>query len=59
MKRNSLIGLRYRVLATDNQASLVQASLVLCRGKAYFTTPRTLGQYLLADYRGMVGCGNC
>jgi len=22
----------------------------LCRGKAYFTTPRTLGQYVLLDY---------
>jgi len=22
----------------------------LCRGKAYFTTPYTLGQYLLMDY---------
>jgi Ca-activated chloride channel homolog len=22
----------------------------MCRGKAYFTTPYTLGQYLLMDY---------
>ena len=22
----------------------------MCRGKAYFTTPETLGQYLLMDY---------
>jgi Ca-activated chloride channel family protein len=22
----------------------------MCRGKAYFTTPDTLGQYLLMDY---------
>jgi Ca-activated chloride channel family protein len=22
----------------------------MCRGKAYFTTPHTLGQYLLMDY---------
>ena len=22
----------------------------MCRGKAYFTTPQTLGEYLLMDY---------
>jgi len=22
----------------------------ICRGKAYFTTPMTLGQYILMDY---------
>jgi len=22
----------------------------MCKGKAYFTTPQTLGQYLLLDY---------
>jgi Ca-activated chloride channel family protein len=22
----------------------------ICRGKAYFTTPHTLGQYVLMDY---------
>src|SRR5579884_1974255 len=28
----------------------VQKVTEICRGKAYFTTPRTLGQYLLLDY---------
>ena len=28
----------------------VQKITELCRGKAYFTTPYTLGQYLLMDY---------
>jgi Ca-activated chloride channel family protein len=28
----------------------VQKVTELCRGKAYFTTPFTLGQYLLMDY---------
>jgi Ca-activated chloride channel homolog len=30
----------------------VQKITELCRGKAYFTTPYTLGQYLLMDYVG-------
>ncbi|MGC1594966.1 MAG: VWA domain-containing protein [Candidatus Acidiferrales bacterium] len=30
----------------------VQKLTELCRGKAYFTTPYTLGQYLLMDYVG-------
>jgi Ca-activated chloride channel family protein len=30
----------------------VQKVTELCRGKAYFTTPYTLGQYLLMDYVG-------
>ena len=28
----------------------VQKVTEICRGKAYFTTPYTLGQYLLMDY---------
>jgi Ca-activated chloride channel family protein len=28
----------------------VQKVTEMCRGKAYFTTPYTLGQYLLMDY---------
>lgn len=28
----------------------VQKVTELCRGKAYFTTPYTLGQHLLIDY---------
>jgi Ca-activated chloride channel family protein len=28
----------------------VQKMTKMCRGKAYFTTPDTLGEYLLMDY---------
>ena len=28
----------------------VQKVTEICRGKAYFTTPMTLGRYLLMDY---------
>jgi Ca-activated chloride channel family protein len=31
---------------------VVQKVTERCRGKAYFTTPRNLGQYLLMDYLG-------
>ena len=39
------------MLATDyGLVEFVRKVAQLCRGKAYFTTPRTLGQYLLMDY---------
>ncbi len=39
------------MLASDyNLVHFVQKVAELCRGKAYFTTPYTLGQYLLMDY---------
>jgi len=39
------------MLATDyGLVSFVQKVTEMCRGKAYFTTPYTLGQYLLMDY---------
>ena len=39
------------MLATDySLVRFVQKVTELCRGKAYFTTPYTLGQYLLMDY---------
>ncbi len=39
------------MLATDySLVHFVQKVTELCRGKAYFTTPYTLGQYLLMDY---------
>ena len=39
------------MLASDyGLVSFVQKVTELCRGKAYFTTPHTLGQYLLMDY---------
>ncbi len=39
------------MLASDyHLVHFVQKITELCRGKAYFTTPYTLGQYLLMDY---------
>jgi Ca-activated chloride channel homolog len=39
------------MLASDyGLVQFVQRVTELCRGKAYFTTPYTLGQYLLMDY---------
>jgi len=39
------------MLATDyTLVHFVQKITEMCRGKAYFTTPYTLGQYLLMDY---------
>jgi len=39
------------MLATDySLVQFVQKITQMCRGKAYFTTPYTLGQYLLMDY---------
>src|SRR5579864_4058014 len=39
------------MLATDySLVHFVQKVTEMCRGKAYFTTPYTLGQYLLMDY---------
>jgi Ca-activated chloride channel family protein len=39
------------MLATDySLVHFVQRVTQICRGKAYFTTPYTLGQYLLMDY---------
>jgi Ca-activated chloride channel family protein len=39
------------MLATDYElVNFVRKVTEMCRGKAYFTTPYTLGQYLLMDY---------
>ncbi len=39
------------MLASDySLVSFVQKITAMCKGKAYFTTPYTLGQYLLMDY---------
>ena len=39
------------MLASDFAlVAFVRKVTELCRGKAYFTTPYTLGQYLLMDY---------
>ena len=39
------------MLASDyGLVQFVQKVTEMCRGKAYFTTPETLGEYLLMDY---------
>ena len=39
------------MLARDHElVSFVRRVAAICRGKAYFTTPRTLGRYVLLDY---------
>jgi Ca-activated chloride channel family protein len=39
------------MLARDHDlVSFVRRVAQICHGKAYFTTPRTLGQYVLMDY---------
>jgi Ca-activated chloride channel family protein len=49
--RRSGILINTFMLATDHSLiHFVQKVTELCRGKAYFTTPYTLGQYLLMDY---------
>jgi Ca-activated chloride channel family protein len=49
--RKSGILINTFMLASDySLVHFVQKVTELCRGKAYFTTPYTLGQYLLMDY---------
>jgi Ca-activated chloride channel family protein len=49
--RRSGILINTFMLASDySLVHFVQKVTELCRGKAYFTTPYTLGQYLLMDY---------
>ena len=49
-KRQAII-INTFMLATDySLVQFVQQVTQICRGKAYFTTPDTLGQYLLMDY---------
>ncbi len=39
------------MLARDSDlVAFVRRVAAMCRGKAYFTTPVTLGQYVLMDY---------
>src|SRR5919198_9615 len=49
--RKSGILINTFMLARDHDlVSFVKKVTEICRGKAYFTTPYTLGQYLLMDY---------
>ena len=38
------------MLFRSDLVAFVRRVAAMCRGKAYFTTPYTLGQYVLMDY---------
>lgn len=49
--RKSNILINTFMLARDHDlVSFVQRITEMCHGKAYFTTPSSLGQYILMDY---------
>jgi len=49
-KKQGIIINTFMLASEYGLISFVQKITELCRGKAYFTTPYTLGQYLLMDY---------
>ncbi len=49
-KRASVIINTFMLASDYSLVRFVQKVTEMCRGKAYFTTPYTLGQYLLMDY---------
>ena len=51
-KRAGILINTFMLASVYSLVHFVQKITELCRGKAYFTTPYTLGQYLLMDYVG-------
>ncbi len=49
-KRNGVLINTFMLARDYAMVQFVQKVTQICRGKAYFTTPYTLGQYLLMDY---------
>ena len=49
-KRNGIMINTFMLASDYGLVNFVQQVTSMCRGKAYFTTPYTLGQYLLVDY---------
>jgi Ca-activated chloride channel family protein len=49
-RRNGILINTFMLASDYSLVSFVQKVTEICRGKAYFTTPYTLGQYLLMDY---------
>jgi len=49
-KRSGILINTFMLSSDYSLVHFVQKITELCRGKAYFTTPYTLGQYLLMDY---------
>jgi Ca-activated chloride channel family protein len=48
--RNGILINTFMLASDYSLVNFVQKVTEICRGKAYFTTPYTLGQYLLMDY---------
>ena len=49
-RRNGILINTFMLASDYGLINFVQKMTEICRGKAYFTTPYTLGQYLLMDY---------
>jgi len=49
-RRNGILINTFMLASDFGLVNFVQKVTQICRGKAYFTTPYTLGQYLLMDY---------
>lgn len=49
-KRQGILINTFMLAQNYDLVNFVQKVTELCKGKAYFTTPHTLGQYLLMDY---------
>ncbi len=49
-RRNGILINTFMLASDYGLVSFVQKVTEICRGKAYFTTPYTLGQYVLMDY---------
>ncbi|MBZ5515208.1 MAG: VWA domain-containing protein [Acidobacteriia bacterium] len=49
-RRNGVLINTFMLASDYSLINFVQKVTEICRGKAYFTTPFTLGQYLLMDY---------
>ncbi|MGH9359684.1 MAG: VWA domain-containing protein, partial [Terriglobia bacterium] len=49
-RRNGILNNTFMLASDYGLINFVQRVTEICRGKAYFTTPYTLGQYLLMDY---------
>src|SRR6478609_5735330 len=49
-KRQNILINTFMLASDYGLVNFIQKVTELCRGKAYFTTPYTLGQYLLMDY---------
>jgi Ca-activated chloride channel family protein len=49
-RRNGILINTFMLASDYSLVNFVQKVTEICRGKAYFTTPYTLGRYLLMDY---------